>query len=69
MSSKNTKHYLKTQNQPKNKNIPMLGSLILGTFKVKKTNLNSPYHIKVFDTKSIILVVEIIINNNFLSLR
>ena len=57
---------LKFKFNPKT-NLPELGYVILDTFKVQKTNLNSPHHIKLFDTKSIVLVAEIIINDNFLS--
>jgi hypothetical protein len=64
---KNTKYYFKTQNQLRNKNLLEFRFIILDTLK-KKINLNASHHMKLFNIKFIILVAEIIVNNNFLSM-
>lgn len=49
---KNTKKKkLKTQNQPKTKNLFKLRSVYLGTFKVKTPNSNFSHYIESFNTK------------------
>jgi hypothetical protein len=67
VSLKNTKNYLKTHNQHENKKISKHHIFFLGVFKVRKHLILTLLVIWDHLTqKSIVLVVKIIANNNFL---